>query len=145
MMMQHASLVIGWAPVSSKHMIGCVHRDSPETPQSTGFCCVALRASSIKECEDIVCRIGEASRLSDAVMCSHLCQTLNTCLLLLQPPASSIPNGLYDTISCEQPCAVNKTCVVTTQTSWLTAQQNYETHRLLLIKTFNRKTCDNIS
>uniref|UniRef100_A0A669F7K8 Si:ch211-250n8.1 n=1 Tax=Oreochromis niloticus TaxID=8128 RepID=A0A669F7K8_ORENI len=32
--------------------------DSPETPQSTGFCCVVLRASSIKECEDIVCRIA---------------------------------------------------------------------------------------
>uniref|UniRef100_A0A3Q0SZZ5 Uncharacterized protein n=1 Tax=Amphilophus citrinellus TaxID=61819 RepID=A0A3Q0SZZ5_AMPCI len=45
-------------PMSSKHTIGCVHRDSPETPQSTGFCCVALRASSIKECEDIVCRIA---------------------------------------------------------------------------------------
>ncbi|KAM6963922.1 uncharacterized protein LKV04_019888 isoform 2-T2 [Tautogolabrus adspersus] len=32
--------------------------DSPETPQSTGFCCVALRASTIKDCEDIVCRIA---------------------------------------------------------------------------------------
>uniref|UniRef100_A0A8D0A465 PDZ domain-containing protein n=1 Tax=Sander lucioperca TaxID=283035 RepID=A0A8D0A465_SANLU len=32
--------------------------DSPETPQSTGFCCVALRASTIKECEVIVCRIA---------------------------------------------------------------------------------------
>uniref|UniRef100_A0A3Q1HBZ6 Uncharacterized protein n=1 Tax=Anabas testudineus TaxID=64144 RepID=A0A3Q1HBZ6_ANATE len=32
--------------------------DSPETPQSTGFCCVALRASTIKECEEIVCRIA---------------------------------------------------------------------------------------
>ncbi|XP_063749073.1 uncharacterized protein si:ch211-250n8.1 isoform X4 [Eleginops maclovinus] len=32
--------------------------DSPETPQSTGFCCVALRAKSIRECEDMVCRIG---------------------------------------------------------------------------------------
>uniref|UniRef100_A0A3B4BB27 Uncharacterized protein n=1 Tax=Periophthalmus magnuspinnatus TaxID=409849 RepID=A0A3B4BB27_9GOBI len=31
--------------------------DSPETPHSTGFCCVVLKASSIKECEDIVCRI----------------------------------------------------------------------------------------
>uniref|UniRef100_A0A3Q3JBY1 Uncharacterized protein n=1 Tax=Monopterus albus TaxID=43700 RepID=A0A3Q3JBY1_MONAL len=26
--------------------------DSPETPQPTGFCCVVLRASTIKECED---------------------------------------------------------------------------------------------
>ncbi|XP_068162351.1 uncharacterized protein si:ch211-250n8.1 isoform X2 [Antennarius striatus] len=32
--------------------------DSPETPQSTGFCCVVLKASSIKECEEIVCRIA---------------------------------------------------------------------------------------
>ncbi|KAM9424176.1 uncharacterized protein KZ484_012225 [Pholidichthys leucotaenia] len=32
--------------------------DSPETPQTTGFCCVVLRASSVKECEDIVCRIA---------------------------------------------------------------------------------------
>ncbi|XP_027145066.1 uncharacterized protein si:ch211-250n8.1 [Larimichthys crocea] len=32
--------------------------DSPETPHSTGFCCVALRASTIKECEEIVCRIA---------------------------------------------------------------------------------------
>ncbi|KAM9837722.1 uncharacterized protein ACBR49_018361 isoform 2-T2 [Aulostomus maculatus] len=32
--------------------------DSPETPQTTGFCCVALRASSMKECEEIVCRIA---------------------------------------------------------------------------------------
>ncbi|XP_076615273.1 uncharacterized protein LOC143338620 isoform X2 [Chaetodon auriga] len=32
--------------------------DSPETPQSTGFCCVAFRASTITECEDIVCRIA---------------------------------------------------------------------------------------
>ncbi|XP_074518820.1 uncharacterized protein LOC141784819 isoform X2 [Halichoeres trimaculatus] len=32
--------------------------DSPDTPQSTGFCCVALRASSIKECEEIVFRIA---------------------------------------------------------------------------------------
>ncbi|XP_031146980.1 uncharacterized protein si:ch211-250n8.1 isoform X1 [Sander lucioperca] len=37
--------------------------DSPETPQSTGFCCVALRASTIKECEVIVCRIGEEQQL----------------------------------------------------------------------------------
>lgn len=34
--------------------------DSPETPQSTGFCCVVLKAGNMKECEDIVCRIGEA-------------------------------------------------------------------------------------
>ncbi|CAB1449040.1 unnamed protein product [Pleuronectes platessa] len=32
--------------------------DSPETPQSSGFYCVALRASSIKQCEEIVCRIA---------------------------------------------------------------------------------------
>ncbi|XP_041670773.1 uncharacterized protein si:ch211-250n8.1 [Cheilinus undulatus] len=32
--------------------------DSPETPQSTGFCCVVLRASTIKDCEEIVCRIA---------------------------------------------------------------------------------------
>ncbi|XP_035998397.1 uncharacterized protein si:ch211-250n8.1 [Fundulus heteroclitus] len=32
--------------------------DSPEAPQSTGFCCVVLRASSTKDCEDIVCRIA---------------------------------------------------------------------------------------
>ncbi|XP_023278440.1 uncharacterized protein LOC111667090 [Seriola lalandi dorsalis] len=32
--------------------------DSPETPQSTGFCCVAMRASNIKECDEIVCRIA---------------------------------------------------------------------------------------
>ncbi|KAM9717002.1 uncharacterized protein ACNS7B_022759 isoform 1-T1 [Menidia menidia] len=33
--------------------------DSPETPQSSGFCCVVLRASNVKDCEEIVCRIGE--------------------------------------------------------------------------------------
>ncbi|XP_029312788.1 uncharacterized protein LOC115024986 isoform X2 [Cottoperca gobio] len=32
--------------------------DSPETPQSTGFCCVALRAGSVQECEEIVCRVA---------------------------------------------------------------------------------------
>ncbi|XP_015251371.1 PREDICTED: uncharacterized protein LOC107098290 [Cyprinodon variegatus] len=32
--------------------------DSPETPQSSGFCCVVLKASTIKDCEDIVCRIA---------------------------------------------------------------------------------------
>ncbi|XP_042253076.1 uncharacterized protein si:ch211-250n8.1 isoform X1 [Thunnus thynnus] len=32
--------------------------DSPETPQSTGFCCVVLRASTVKECEEIVCRVA---------------------------------------------------------------------------------------
>uniref|UniRef100_A0A8D2ZR22 Si:ch211-250n8.1 n=1 Tax=Scophthalmus maximus TaxID=52904 RepID=A0A8D2ZR22_SCOMX len=32
--------------------------DSPETPQSPGFCCVALRASTIKQCEEIVCRVA---------------------------------------------------------------------------------------
>ncbi|TNN04209.1 hypothetical protein fugu_001238 [Takifugu bimaculatus] len=32
--------------------------DSPETPLSTGFCCVVLRARTIKECEEIVCRIA---------------------------------------------------------------------------------------
>ncbi|CAL1616653.1 unnamed protein product [Knipowitschia caucasica] len=32
--------------------------DSPETPHSTGFCCVVLKANSVKECEDIVCRIA---------------------------------------------------------------------------------------
>ncbi|KAM8730665.1 uncharacterized protein AB9X84_000657 isoform 2-T3 [Acanthopagrus schlegelii] len=38
--------------------------DSPDTPQSTGFCCVALRASTTKECEEIVCRIGETAMSS---------------------------------------------------------------------------------
>ncbi|XP_041714615.2 uncharacterized protein si:ch211-250n8.1 isoform X1 [Coregonus clupeaformis] len=32
--------------------------DSPETTQSTGFCCVVLRASTVKECEEIVNRIA---------------------------------------------------------------------------------------
>ncbi|XP_054913471.1 uncharacterized protein si:ch211-250n8.1 isoform X2 [Poeciliopsis prolifica] len=32
--------------------------DSPETPQSSGFCCVVFKAGSMKECEDIVCRIA---------------------------------------------------------------------------------------
>ncbi|XP_060950436.1 uncharacterized protein si:ch211-250n8.1 [Limanda limanda] len=32
--------------------------DSPETPQSSGFCCVVLRASSIKQCEELVSRIA---------------------------------------------------------------------------------------
>ncbi|XP_043958086.1 uncharacterized protein si:ch211-250n8.1 isoform X6 [Gambusia affinis] len=34
--------------------------DSPETPLSSGFCCVVLKAGNTKECEEIVCRIGEA-------------------------------------------------------------------------------------
>ncbi|XP_031699896.1 uncharacterized protein LOC116381693 isoform X2 [Anarrhichthys ocellatus] len=37
--------------------------NSPETPQSTGFCCIAFRASSTKECEEIVYRIGEEQQL----------------------------------------------------------------------------------
>ncbi|KAL0984052.1 hypothetical protein UPYG_G00136470 [Umbra pygmaea] len=28
--------------------------DSPETPQATGFCCMVLRTSGVKECEEIV-------------------------------------------------------------------------------------------
>ncbi|XP_054454459.1 uncharacterized protein si:ch211-250n8.1 isoform X2 [Anoplopoma fimbria] len=32
--------------------------DSPETPQSTGFCCIALRASTTRECEEMVYRIA---------------------------------------------------------------------------------------
>ncbi|XP_062298783.1 uncharacterized protein si:ch211-250n8.1 [Scomber scombrus] len=32
--------------------------DSPETPQTTGFCCVVLQASTMKECEEIVCRVA---------------------------------------------------------------------------------------
>ncbi|XP_044035320.1 uncharacterized protein si:ch211-250n8.1 isoform X3 [Siniperca chuatsi] len=32
--------------------------DSPESPQLTGFCCVVLRASTVKDCEEIVCRIA---------------------------------------------------------------------------------------
>ncbi|CAN9508952.1 unnamed protein product [Ophioblennius macclurei] len=32
--------------------------DSPETPQSTGFCCVVFRTVGIKECEEVVCRIA---------------------------------------------------------------------------------------
>ncbi|KAJ8399735.1 hypothetical protein AAFF_G00408400 [Aldrovandia affinis] len=31
--------------------------DCPETPESTGFCCVVLQAGSARECEDIVNRI----------------------------------------------------------------------------------------
>ncbi|KAK7918948.1 hypothetical protein WMY93_010232 [Mugilogobius chulae] len=37
----------------------------PRNPHSTGFCCVVLKASSIKECEDIVCRIGETDPMED--------------------------------------------------------------------------------
>ncbi|KAG9350373.1 hypothetical protein JZ751_026728 [Albula glossodonta] len=32
--------------------------DCPETPESTGFCCVVLQAGSARECEDIVNRIA---------------------------------------------------------------------------------------
>uniref|UniRef100_A0A3P9Q1V7 Si:ch211-250n8.1 n=1 Tax=Poecilia reticulata TaxID=8081 RepID=A0A3P9Q1V7_POERE len=32
--------------------------DSSETPRSSGFCCVVLKAGNMKECEDIVCRIA---------------------------------------------------------------------------------------
>ncbi|XP_036384491.1 uncharacterized protein si:ch211-250n8.1 [Megalops cyprinoides] len=32
--------------------------DCPETPESTGFCCVVLQAGSARECEDIVSRIA---------------------------------------------------------------------------------------
>lgn len=56
---RNSPLVIGYIQMSSKHVIGCVHRDCPETPQSSGFSCVAFKASNMKECEDIVCRIGE--------------------------------------------------------------------------------------
>ncbi|KAL2101843.1 hypothetical protein ACEWY4_003604 [Coilia grayii] len=34
--------------------------DSPDSPMSTGFCCVVLQAASSHECEDIVSRIGES-------------------------------------------------------------------------------------
>ncbi|XP_047465223.1 uncharacterized protein si:ch211-250n8.1 [Mugil cephalus] len=32
--------------------------DSPETPQTTGFCCAVFKARSVKACEEIVCRIA---------------------------------------------------------------------------------------
>ncbi|XP_056152625.1 uncharacterized protein si:ch211-250n8.1 isoform X3 [Lampris incognitus] len=32
--------------------------DYPETPHSTGFCCVALRAGNVHECKEIICRIA---------------------------------------------------------------------------------------
>ncbi|XP_071397597.1 uncharacterized protein [Centroberyx affinis] len=79
--------------------------DSPETPQSTGFCCVALRASTVKECEEIVCRIGEAyfygcflvilvfNHLDDR----NVGKLINSVYLpSLQLLVSSIPSGLYD-------------------------------------------------
>lgn len=39
-------------------VIGCF-RDAPDTPMSTGFCCVVLQAATAQECEDIVSRVGE--------------------------------------------------------------------------------------
>ncbi|XP_076027937.1 uncharacterized protein LOC143017161 [Genypterus blacodes] len=32
--------------------------DSPETPQTSSFCCTVLRAANTKECQEIVCRIA---------------------------------------------------------------------------------------
>lgn len=83
------------------HVTGCplsswigFFRDSPETPHSTGFCCVVLQASSIKECEDIVCRIGE--RLT--VNISYFRTISLTCSF--SPPsqllALSIQSGSYN-------------------------------------------------
>lgn len=47
-----------WANIEVEHFIGCF-RDTPDTGQPTGFCCVVLEAASGSECEEIVHRIGE--------------------------------------------------------------------------------------
>ncbi|KAM6951480.1 uncharacterized protein FYW47_014991 [Aplochiton taeniatus] len=41
--------------------------NSPETPQSTGFCCVVLQAPTVKECEEMVNRIGEQSHFESTL------------------------------------------------------------------------------
>lgn len=69
-------------------------RDSPETPLSTGFCCVVLRASSIKECEDVVCRIGEMA-VHTRFRIIFLNRSL-VCRFSSQLLGSSIQSGLYD-------------------------------------------------
>ncbi|XP_034050437.1 uncharacterized protein si:ch211-250n8.1 isoform X2 [Thalassophryne amazonica] len=60
--------------------------DSPETPQ-TGFCCIALKTSTIKECKEIVCCIGETSE----VVSIHTCIIFDAHLFSppLQPPGLS--------------------------------------------------------
>ncbi|XP_013885058.1 uncharacterized protein si:ch211-250n8.1 [Austrofundulus limnaeus] len=52
------SCVGRWAQPDYTVFAFCV-ADSPETPQSTGFHCVVFRASCMKECEEMVCRIGK--------------------------------------------------------------------------------------
>ncbi|KAF3853070.1 hypothetical protein F7725_013758, partial [Dissostichus mawsoni] len=57
--LQHAITQVLQKTQQSKVRQLLIHKaDSPETPLSTGFCCVAFRAQSIRECEDMVCRIA---------------------------------------------------------------------------------------
>lgn len=136
--------VIGWTQMSSKHLIGSIHRDSPETPHSTGFCCVALRASTIKECEEIVCRIGEAQRLfayeSSCVKMLTLCcfSTYSYRFQAYRVVCMTVMATIFHVF-------VNK-CKVSNRTLHycLHFNQLQNTQGFLLIKTFNRKTCDNI-
>lgn len=83
------------------HVTGCplsswigFFRDSPETPHSTGFCCVVLQASSIKECEDIVCRIGE--RLTVNISCFRTISLTCSFFPPSQLLALSIQSGSYN-------------------------------------------------
>lgn len=91
---RNSPLVIGYIQMSSKHVIGCVHRDCPETPQSSGFSCVAFKASNMKECEDIVCRIGEIT--FPTVFLSSYLQIHILCFCFLQLQVSSTQSGLYN-------------------------------------------------
>lgn len=133
--------------MSSWPVIGCACRDSPETPQTTSFCCVVLRASSTKECEEIVCRIGEALCNSKSCDSSFASGTSLTCaLLFLQLLVSNTQNGLYNTSPYGPFCATISCCLwlLTILYNLYIKINHNRTQDFLLVKTFNRKTCDNI-
>lgn len=95
--------------MSNEHVIGYVHRDSPET--QSGFYCVVLKASTVKDCEEIICRIGEDCHvdrqlLNHVVILTHLYLLF---LFFLQLLVSNIQNGLYDNESIHIICDISCT------------------------------------
>lgn len=137
--------VIGSSVTRSKQTIGSLHRDSPETPSSTGFCCVVLKAQSIRECEEVVCRIGESVSVHPFHFRNYFLTPRFPSLQLLVLNRLS---GLYDTLVILFPCVlqINIPAKNITTVSMSPFDFNDLQHtRCLIIKTFNRKTCDNIS
>ncbi|XP_056284984.1 uncharacterized protein si:ch211-250n8.1 isoform X5 [Pseudoliparis swirei] len=86
--------------------------DSPETQQSTGFWCIALKAKTTDECEEIVSRIGEEEQFRTRSQIYYLIDNKSLFVLFLQRLASSIQSGLYDTsVKANRFICVNKCSV----------------------------------